>query len=227
MTTNLIRDDFDRLALLEGDDHVWSHNNHYHPFLLSQLPTHCEDSLEIGCGSGSFARLLAQRSDHVLALDLSPQMIQVARSHSAQLPNIEFLVTDVLEWEFPAERYDCIASIATFHHLPLEIMLAKMKMALKPGGVLAILDLRCRDNLFDLPFDALALLASASLKLVKGGRSRSTRAVQEAWAEHGKRDHYLTVSAVRRMCRDLLPGAAVRKHLFWRYSIIWKKPVSS
>jgi len=31
-----------------------------------------------GCGTGTFSRLLADRSEHVLALDLSPQMIQIA-----------------------------------------------------------------------------------------------------------------------------------------------------
>ena len=47
----------------------------------------------------------------------------------------------MLQWDFPREKYDCIASIATFHHLPLEVMLQKAKDALKPGGVLLILDL--------------------------------------------------------------------------------------
>lgn len=65
--TEQIRNDFDWLALL--DDDGWNHNNHYHPFLLSHLPSHCENALEIGCGTGSFSRLLAERSQYVLELD--------------------------------------------------------------------------------------------------------------------------------------------------------------
>ena len=46
--------DFDRLALL--DDEGWTANNHYSDFLLRQVPAICENALEIGCGTGAFAR---------------------------------------------------------------------------------------------------------------------------------------------------------------------------
>ena len=67
--------DFDRLALL--DDQGWTSNNHYHNSLLKHLPANCENALEIGCGTGAFARLLAKRCKHVVALDLSSDMIRV------------------------------------------------------------------------------------------------------------------------------------------------------
>jgi hypothetical protein len=41
---------------------------------------------------------------------------------------------------------------------------------------------------------------------------------------HARHDIYLPVSQVRRICADVLPGAVVRKHLLWRYSLIWEKP---
>ena len=75
-----IQTDFDRIALLPDND--WDHNSHYHSFLLRQLPSHCGYTLDIGCGTGLFTRLLAGRSDEVLVLDLSPQMIHVARERS-------------------------------------------------------------------------------------------------------------------------------------------------
>ena len=49
--------DFDRLALL--DDEGWTTNNQYHDSLLKHVPEDCEDALEIGCGTGAFARALA------------------------------------------------------------------------------------------------------------------------------------------------------------------------
>ncbi len=61
--------DFDRLAQL--DDEGWTANNHYHDFLLKHVPHDCENTLEIGCGTGAFARLLAKRCKRVIALDLS------------------------------------------------------------------------------------------------------------------------------------------------------------
>ena len=218
--TSRIRADFDRIALLSGND--WNHNNYYHDFLLRQLPPHCTDALEIGCGTGAFSRLLASRSDRVLALDLSPQMIRVAKERSEQYSNIDFQVADAMVWEFPIEQFDCVASIATLHHLPTEKMLCKMKETLKINGTLIILDLFQAEGLSDVLTSALAMPAHIILRLVKTGRLREPRQVREAWAEHGRHDSYPTLSQIRQVCAAVLPGARVRKHLLWRYSITWK-----
>ena len=218
--TSRIRADFDRIALLSGND--WNHNNHYHDFLLRQLPLHCMYALEIGCGTGAFSRLLASRSDRVLALDLSPQMIRVAKDQSKQYSNIDFQVADAMMWEFPIEQFDYVASIATLHHLPTEKMLCKMKETLKINGTLIILDLFQAEGLSDVLTSALAMPAHIILRLVKTGRLREPRQVREAWAEHGRHDSYPTLSQIRQVCAAVLPGARVRKHLLWRYSITWK-----
>ena len=62
-----IQNDFDRIAL--HDQAGWDHNNHYHSFLLKQLPAHCKTILDIGCGTGEFSRLLASHAKRVVALD--------------------------------------------------------------------------------------------------------------------------------------------------------------
>jgi ubiquinone/menaquinone biosynthesis C-methylase UbiE len=221
----IIQADFDRLALLSRDG--WDHNSHYGNFLLKHIPQNCESALEIGCGTGAFARLMAKRAERVLALDLSPEMIQIARERSREYANIDFRVANVLEWKFPAGQFDCVASIATLHHLPMGEILTKMKSALKANGTLLVLDLFEGEGLPEVLRSALAVLVSNTLKLIKTGRVRPSRAEREAWAEHGQRDVYLTLSQVRKICADVLPGAQVRKHLLWRYSIIWKKAAKS
>jgi hypothetical protein len=50
--------------------------------------------------------------------------------------------------------------------------------------------------------------------------------VREAWAEHEQHDTFPTFAQVRQVCAELLPGAMVKKHLLWRYSIRWEKPAS-
>jgi SAM-dependent methyltransferase len=219
----IIRADFDKLALHEPEG--WNHNNYYHPYLLRHVPASCKESLEIGCGTGTFARLLAGRSQHVLGLDLSPEMIRIARDRSTGFLNIEYHVADILEWSFPLEQFDCIASIATLHHLPLDLVLDGMKAALKSGGVLLVLDLFKAEDLTDLFLNAIALPANLFMHLARKQQIRPAQAQRLAWAEHGKHDHYLKVSAVRRICRNILPGVIIRKHVFWRYSLIWNKPV--
>src|SRR5512136_2790904 len=215
MTTPMstIQSDFDRIASLS--DPGWNHNDAYHAFLLRALPAYCPHALEIGCGTGAFARLLAARSGQVLALDLSPRMIELARASSPHWPNIDFQVADVLAWDFPAGRFDAIATITTLHHLPLETMLSKMKAALKVGGVLVVLDLYKATWPADLLTAALAIPASLALKWVKNGRLRDSRVAQAAWAEHGRHDSYLTMAEVRQSCAKILPGARVKKHLLW------------
>jgi 2-polyprenyl-3-methyl-5-hydroxy-6-metoxy-1,4-benzoquinol methylase len=224
MTTSLIRSDFDKLALLEGDG--WNVNNHYHPFLLKHIPSPCGDALEIGCGTGSFARLLARQSKHVLAFDLSPEMIRIARARSQDFSQIDYQETDVLTWKFPRERFDCVVSIATLHHLPHETMFEKIKSALKPGGVLLVLDLYEAKSPTDKMLGAIAFRVHVVLKLLHTGHIREPRAVRDAWAEHGRNDTYLTLAQVRGICNCALPNAIVRRHLLWRYSIVWRKPIT-
>jgi ubiquinone/menaquinone biosynthesis C-methylase UbiE len=216
-----VQADFDRIAPLTGEG--WDHNSHYHGFLLRQLPAHCTEALDVGCGSGAFSRLLARRSERVLALDLSPRMIEIARERSRAHPNIDFVVGDATAWAFPAARFDCIGSIATLHHLPAETTLARMRDALKPGGTLTVLDLFQGEGVANVLTSALAVPVDVALRLIRTGRLRRAREVREAWAEHGRHDSYLTLAQVRQVCDAVLPGAQVKKHLLWRYSITWRK----
>lgn len=219
--TQTVQADFDRIALLEEEG--WNHNNHYHAFLSNYISVPCENALEIGCGTGTFARLLAKHAAHVLAIDLSPQMIRFARERSADYLNIHYECADIMKADLPEEQFDYIVSIATFHHLPLEDALVRIKKALKVGGTLVVLDLFCGEGLHDILRSVLAMPISTILKLLKNGEIRASSQRRAAWAEHAKHDSYLTVSQVRDICQKLLPDAQVRNHLFWRYSLIWKK----
>ena len=221
-TPTEIQADFDRIALAESVER-WNHNNHYHDFLLRHAPPHCGDALEVGCGTGDFARLLAQRVDRVLALDLSAEMLRLARERSTAYPNIEYLQADVMACDLPAERFDCIASIATLHHLALDAVLPRLSAALKPGGVLLVLDLCRDDGLADLARSLGAIVPHIVINRVRNSGQRPSPEARAAWKAHGASDHYLSVREVRRACADLLPGAQVSRHLFWRYSLVWTK----
>lgn len=219
--TQTVQADFDRIALLPEEN--WNHNSHYHPFLLKYVPSPCENALEIGCGTGEFVRTLAQHAEHVLALDLAPQMIRLARERSAQYTNIDFKCADIMQEELPDESFDYAVSIATLHHLPLEDVLEKIKKTLKVNGTLIVLDLFQQEGLADQLRSLMAIPVNMFLNIVRNGRVRPSRLKREVWDEHGKRDVYLKVSQVREICIAVLPGADVRKHFFWRYSIVWKK----
>jgi len=215
--------DFDRLAAL--DDAGWDHNRHYHAFLLRHLTRDRSIALEVGCGTGAFARALARHFRRVTAIDLSPEMVRRARDLSAAVDNVEFRQADIRTFDLPPAAYDCIATLATLHHLPMEETLARLGAALRPGGVLLVLDLYRPATLVDRGWSASAAVVSTLLRAWKVRRLRPPPHVRRAWAEHARHDVYPTLAEVHSLAERLLPGASVRRHLLWRYSLVWRRRV--
>ena len=219
-STSHIQHDFDRLA--EYQEAVWNHNNHYHDYLLQQIPRYCQYVLEVGCGKGELSRLLADRAKQVTACDLSPVMLQKAQELSSEYHNIQYIRADFMDLPVPANSYDCIVSVASLHHLPLESALQKMRLALKNDGLLVILDLFQEKRIADQLSNILAAALHRWFMFTRNRGYRVSPAEHQVWEEHGQRDIYPTVDALRSMCRTMLPGARIRKHLLWRYSLVWK-----
>lgn len=218
-TRETIRDDFDRIALLP--DAGWNHNRHYQARLLRHVPAGCPEALDAGCGTGELTRLLAARCRHVTGVDLSPNMIVEARRRSAGLANVDYAVADLMSAPLPAGAFDCAASVAALHHMPLAGALRRLAELLRPGGVLLVLDLRQSGPLVA---DLGALAVSLALGAGHNGRMREPSEARDAWAAHGRTDRYPAMAEVRDVGARVLPGAVVRRHLLWRYSLVWRKP---
>jgi 2-polyprenyl-3-methyl-5-hydroxy-6-metoxy-1,4-benzoquinol methylase len=219
-----VQAEFDRIALAskdQGEHEGWNHNNHYHDFMLKQFPARIGSALDIGCGKGTLARRLAAQANYVLGVDLSPEMLRTAQEQSTAFPQIEYRQADVMEWSWPVNTFDCITSVATLHHVPLETLLPKIKAALKAGGTFVNLDLYQVENAVDLLRNGIAI----PLNLIYSAAKKQTQLpeMQAAWEAHGKDDVYPRVSEVQNICANILPGAQIRKHVFWRYSLVWKK----
>lgn len=218
---DIIRKDFDRIAQLK--DTSWNHNRHYHKFLLKHIPFHCQVSLDIGCGMGEFSRLLVERSEKVIGLDLSMEMLKRAEKLSQDYPEINYRLENVMDYPLETEQYDCIVSIATMHHLSMELIFKRVKEALKPGGVLLILDLYQEETLSDYLVSAIASPINKVIGVMKTGKWGHSEEERQAWGEHGKNDEYMTLKEIRRISGQILPGVKVQRHLFWRYSLVWRK----
>lgn len=104
--------------------------------------------LEIGCGTGTLALLLAQQGSQVTAVDGSEAMLAEARrkATAAGLEEaIQFRRMDVtqLSDHFEAGTFDTITSTLLFSELPPEVrryVLEEAARLLKPGGRLLIAD---------------------------------------------------------------------------------------
>jgi SAM-dependent methyltransferase len=217
-----VHEDFDRIARLMAGEHEARET--YSNYLQSQVPAACNQVLEIGCGFGAFARAVAPRARHVTAMDVSPQMINVARERSASYSNLEFVLKDFLQAHLPAESYDCIVTVATLHHLPLKETLERIKTLLRPGGVLILHDLLAASSHIDRALDFVRLPVSMTVRFWQTGRFLERREVRRAWAEHGKHESYLKPQDVRAMRDEHLPEGLIKHHFLWRYTVVWRKP---
>lgn len=218
----------DNRAVIESFDKIagypietWDHNTHYHAFLLRKLPGNRNAALDIGSGLGAFTRRLSRFFTHVDAVDFSPRMAECASLLSLSIPNISYRCADFMMEQYEEHAYDLIASIATFHHLPMREALEKAKRALRPGGRLMILDLVRPQTASDYLYSAAGAVANRILAPFRTQR-RPPR-LRRAWEEHGSLDHYPTVAEVLQACNGVLPGAVVRRHLYFRYSLLWSK----
>ena len=191
---------------------TWNHNTHYHPLVLRALPKNAARVLDLGCGQGLLTRKLAARCSDVVGIDPDRDALAAARNAGAQ--NITYIEADVMTYPFANESFDMIAGIAVLHHLPLDAALARLRTLLKPGGVLCIIGLYRHHSITDYLVDAAAVPASLA---IRGFRSQADVGAPTS-------DPAETLGEIRERARAALPGSCLRRHLFFRYSLIWTRP---
>ena len=93
-------------------------------------------ALDVGCGSeGRFLKKLIENGYETDALDISPEMVALAKK---RVPDAQFYVADICEWN-PPRQYALISAWDSTFHLPLdkqEPVLQKLCGALTSKGVL-------------------------------------------------------------------------------------------
>jgi SAM-dependent methyltransferase len=88
--------------------------------------------IDMGCGSGAFTGLLAERGYNVSGIDIAPKLIALAR---AKFPNIEFFAGDAEIMPFEASTFDGVLLSGLAHHFPDPRRLAaEVGRVLKTGG---------------------------------------------------------------------------------------------
>jgi len=93
---------------------------------------------EFGCGSGSTAITHAPHVAHIDAIDVSPNMIDIAKrkSAAANVDNVTFAVSSIEEFDAADTSYDVVLGLSILHLVEnKEEVIDRVKRMLKPGGV--------------------------------------------------------------------------------------------
>lgn len=95
--------------------------------------------LEIGCGTGKNTEWLMKRAQQITAIDLSANMLEVAKS-KIQEDYVDFIEFDILnEWSFSEITYDLVVYSLVLEHIKnLDLVFQQMLPFLKPNALIYI-----------------------------------------------------------------------------------------
>jgi len=100
--------------------------------LLSRLPEDLRGArvLDAGCGVGGLSAALAERGAEVVGIDISPNLLDVARERTPAelLPQIRFEAGDMLDPSWGAFDY-VVAMDSLIHYAPADIAAALAKLS--------------------------------------------------------------------------------------------------
>jgi arsenite methyltransferase len=149
--TNLLRDEFNRWAEAgRGEGMERDHLPITLPVLEKMGLAATDNVLDVGCGSGWLARRVAKRvpEGRVVGMDVSDEMIRVARRTSLEFENILYATGEVGEIPWDANFFTHAISVESAYYWPEPgAGMREIFRVLRPGGAAWILINYYRDNL--------------------------------------------------------------------------------
>lgn len=143
-----VRRFFDQLAVQYHDRHGTSktHLAERLAILDRHAEFRCSDTvLDLGTGTGRYLRALSGCIGTGIGIDLSPEMVRLARTRSDE-GKLSFRVDDAERLEtVPSDSVDKVIGVGFFEHLlKPDRMLHAVRRVLRPGGCLVVLTLNGR-----------------------------------------------------------------------------------
>lgn len=193
----------------------WNHNTAFHEELVADVKIRGGRVLDIGCGDGLLLQRLAPFTEQVVGIDSHKEIISRAQLRLAMVSNASLIADDFITLPIPLESYDTITCVASLHHMDLRVALSKMRQILAPGGRVLIIGLAENKSITDYLISSLLLLPIRIMDRFHGGM----KGIGVRIAEPRE-----SLSEIRQVAHEVLPGAVIRRRFYYRYSLVWNKP---
>jgi len=145
-----LREEFNRWAEAgRGDDMEQEHLPITLPVLQKMRLAPADNVLDLGCGAGWLSRRLGKLvpEGRVVGMDLSDEMIRVARRNSVDHDNLLFVVGEVSEIPWEPNFFNHAISVESSYYWPdPAVGIKEIHRVLRPGGAAWILINYYRDN---------------------------------------------------------------------------------
>jgi 2-polyprenyl-3-methyl-5-hydroxy-6-metoxy-1,4-benzoquinol methylase len=205
--------------------HPWSHNEHFHGWILRNLPARRQAAVDVGCGTGVLAGKLACHFARVTGIDADDGMAAAASARLADDPRVSFMRCRFDEFAAAAGEVDLVTMVAVLHHADLGDTLARIPGLLAPGGRLLVVGLAKVDSLADAAVDLVSSAANPVMGMIKHPRpARPPDPAADGQPVMPVRDPAETLAEIAAAARARLPGATIRRRLYFRYTLRWDKP---
>ncbi len=96
-----------------------------------------DSCLEIGCGTGKNTAWLSGKTNYLLGVDISEEMLKKAKEKTGSA-NVEFTLADVTQpWSFTDKLFDLVSFSLVLEHISnLDFVFSEACKHLQPGGFL-------------------------------------------------------------------------------------------
>lgn len=135
---------FDSWADSYGEDRISGWLRYYQRLSLSRLGVESGGPfLDVGCGDGWAVKMVASisQSELVAGIDISPKMIEKARTRVQNAENVDFRVADALDLPYPDSTFQWVLCTFSFHHYSdPSAALREIRRVMRPGGRFVLLD---------------------------------------------------------------------------------------
>ncbi len=197
-------------------------------YLTARLPAGGHRAVDLGCGTGQHAALLADRFDEVLAVDVSAPMLDFARERRPR-GNVHYEHRDLRTASVEADGpFDFVLSTHTLHHVEdLGATLAGIRQLLRPGGTVILVD-----NVDPRRHAPRSWFVKEAIRSMVGDLLHYRRPVAEAievfrlsisrgWLDHLTADVFLTPAEFDARYSAVFPGAEITS-LYRAHALHWQ-----